>query len=75
MRATDAGGLSYGKTRAAADVNEAPTAVLLSNSSIAENSPANTVVGVLSALDPDLGDLATFTLTAPAACSRSPAEI
>ena len=65
VRATDAGGLSYDKTFtiATANVNEAPTAVLLSNSSIAENSPANTVVGVLSALDPDLGDTATFTLT------------
>jgi VCBS repeat-containing protein len=65
VRATDAGGLSYDKTFtiATTNVNEAPTAVLLSNSSIAENSPANTVVGALSAVDPDAGDSATFTLT------------
>ena len=65
VRATDAGGLTFDKTLtiATTDVNEAPTAVLLSNASIAENSPANTVVGALSAVDPDAGDTATFTLT------------
>jgi hypothetical protein len=65
VRATDSGGLTVDKsfTIATTNVNEAPTAILLSNSSIAENSPANTVVGALSALDPDAGDTATFTLT------------
>jgi len=65
VRATDAGGLTHDATFtiATTNVNEAPTAVLLSNTSIAENSPANTVVGALSAVDPDAGDTATFTLT------------
>jgi Cadherin domain/RTX calcium-binding nonapeptide repeat (4 copies) len=65
VRVTDSGGLTFDKTLtiATTNVNEAPTAVLLSNSSIAENSPANTVVGALSAVDPDAGDTATFTLT------------
>ena len=65
VRATDAGGLTFDKTLtiATTNVNEAPTAILLSNASIAENSPANTVVGALSAVDPDAGDTATFTLT------------
>ncbi|MDN5003916.1 VCBS domain-containing protein [Bradyrhizobium sp. GCM10027634] len=65
VRATDAGGLSYDKTFTIAtiNVNEAPTAVLLSNASVAENSAAGTVVGALSAVDPDAGDSATFTLT------------
>jgi VCBS repeat-containing protein len=65
VRATDAGGLSFDKTLAIAtiNVNEAPTAVLLSNSSVAENSAAGTVVGSLSAIDPDAGDTATFALT------------
>ncbi|MBR0950712.1 VCBS domain-containing protein [Bradyrhizobium canariense] len=65
VRATDGGGLTVDKifTIATANVNEAPTAVLLSNSSVAENSAANTVVGALSALDPDANDTATFTLT------------
>ncbi|TYL84331.1 VCBS domain-containing protein [Bradyrhizobium cytisi] len=65
VRATDGGGLTVDKTFtiATTNVNEAPTAVLLSNTSVAENSAADTVVGALSALDPDAGDTATFTLT------------
>ena len=65
VRATDAGGLSFDKTFtiATGNVNEAPTAVLLSNASVAENSAAGAVVGALSAIDPDAGDSATFTLT------------
>jgi VCBS repeat-containing protein len=65
VRATDSGGLTFDKTLtiATTNVNEAPTAVLLSNSSIGENSPASSVVGALSAVDPDAGDTATFTLT------------
>ncbi len=65
VRATDAAGLTVDRTFtiATTNVNEAPTAILLSNSSVAENSPANTVVGDLSVLDPDAGDTATFTLT------------
>ena len=42
--------------------NSAPTDILLSNSSVAENSAAGTVVGALSDVDPDAGDTATFTL-------------
>jgi VCBS repeat-containing protein len=65
VRATDASGLTFDKTFtiATVNVNEAPTAILLSNSSVAENSPANAVVGALSAIDPDVGDTASFTLT------------
>jgi VCBS repeat-containing protein len=65
VRATDAGGLTFDQTFtiATTDVNEAPTDVHLSNASVAENSPANTVVGTLSAIDPDAGDSATYTLT------------
>ncbi|XP_076442794.1 protocadherin-16-like [Babylonia areolata] len=35
------------------DVNEAPTAISLSKTQVAENSPAGTEVGTLSAVDPD----------------------
>jgi VCBS repeat-containing protein len=68
VRATDAGGLTVDRTFtiATTNVNEAPTAVALSNASIAENSAANTVVGALSAIDPDAGDTATFTLVSDA---------
>lgn len=43
--------------------NRAPTAVQLSPSSVAENSPAGTIVGTLSAVDPDVGDHHSFELT------------
>ena len=42
--------------------NQAPTDIALSGNTVAENSAAGTVVGALSALDPDAGDTATFTL-------------
>jgi parallel beta-helix repeat protein len=42
--------------------NRAPTDVLITNNSIPENSPNGTVVGVLSAVDPDTGNTHTFTL-------------
>jgi VCBS repeat-containing protein len=64
VRVADTGGLSHDTvlTVATANANEAPTAVVLSNATLAENSAANTVVGALSALDPDVGDTASFTL-------------
>jgi alpha-tubulin suppressor-like RCC1 family protein len=42
-----------------------PTAIMLSGTplSLLERSPTGTVVGTLSALDPDLGDFHTFNLT------------
>jgi hypothetical protein len=46
------------------DVNEAPTGVALSNRTIAENSPANSVVGQLSPIgDPDLVDRHVYQLS------------
>jgi|GEM_PF-1673884 hypothetical protein len=44
------------------DVNEAPSAVLLSTNTVLENQPAGTVVGTLSTEDPDDGDTHTYTL-------------
>src|SRR5207249_3225761 len=46
VRSTDAGGLSFEKvfTIGVTNVNEAPTAIALSNSSVAENQPSGTVV-------------------------------
>ena len=59
VRATDAGGLSADArlTITVADVNEAPTAPMLSASSVAENAPAGTLVGMLTATDPERGTL------------------
>jgi VCBS repeat-containing protein len=46
------------------DVNETPTDITLSNSSIAENAGANAVVGTLSTTDPDTNNTFTYTLVA-----------
>ncbi len=43
-------------------VNDAPTAIALSVTSIAENSAIGTVIGTLSATDADAGDTATYSL-------------
>ena len=55
VTATDTGGLSKTQifTINLADVNEAPTTVALSSSSIAENEAARSVIGLLSGADPD----------------------
>jgi hypothetical protein len=42
--------------------NNAPTGIVLSNASVAENQPAGTAVGTLSAGDPDPGDTHAFAL-------------
>jgi putative intracellular protease/amidase len=50
------------EVRARLPVNEAPTAIDLSSAAAAENMPAGTAVGQLSATDPDEGDTVTYTL-------------
>jgi parallel beta-helix repeat protein len=42
--------------------NQPPSDVILNSNSVKENSPAGTVVGTLSAADPNFGDTHTFTL-------------
>src|SRR5204863_87761 len=44
------------------DVNDAPTDLSLSNSSVAENQASGTTVGTLSDTDQDVGDTAAFSL-------------
>ncbi len=65
-RVTDAGGLTFDKqfTITITNVNETPTNINLSASTLAENAGANAVIGTLSAVDPDSGDTFTFTLPA-----------
>ena len=44
-------------------VNDAPTDINLSNSTVAENSAIGTLIGNLSTLDPDVGDIGhTYTI-------------
>ena len=65
VRVTDAGGLSYDKafTINLTDVNEAPTDVTLSASTVAEDAAADTVIGTFQGIvDPDAGDTHTFSL-------------
>ena len=64
VRVTDSAGNTFTKTLTVgvSNVNEAPTNVALSTSSVAENTANGTVVGALSSTDPDAGDSFTYTL-------------
>lgn len=66
IRVTDSGGLSYEESFAITIVdiegNRAPTDISLAGSSVLENQPSGTLVGTLSATDPDNDDTATFSL-------------
>ena len=61
---TDAGGLTDTGvlTILVTGTNDVPTAVQVSGTSVAEYAAAGTVVGALSAIDPDAGDTATYLL-------------
>ncbi|MBM4058993.1 MAG: hypothetical protein FJ275_12310, partial [Planctomycetes bacterium] len=63
VTATDAGGLSRTEafTITVTNVNEVPTDLVLSGSSVAENL-AGGVIGTLSATDPDAGDTHTWSV-------------
>nr|MDJ0945407.1 cadherin domain-containing protein [Kiloniellales bacterium] len=65
VRVTDGGGLTYTETFSitVGDVNEAPTDLALTGSSVAENSADGTPVGSVSVTDPDVGDSASYALT------------
>ncbi len=68
LRATDSGGLSVDRTQTITVVknNRPPTAPTLGHDHVDENSPVGTVVGALSATDPDPGDSLTFSLASGA---------
>jgi len=63
VRATDAGGLYLDRTITIqiADVNETPHSIAMDNAVVAENAAAGTVVGTVSAGDPD-GDALIYSL-------------
>lgn len=63
VQTVDLGGLSYEKSFVitVTDVNDAPTAVLLSNTVIDEQLPMGSLVGILSSLDEDANDSHTYT--------------
>ncbi len=64
VRVTDKGGLSdSAKIKVGIlNVNEPPV-IANSNFSIAENSPVGSVVGTLTATDPDAGDVLTYSIS------------
>ncbi len=64
LRSTDQGGAYFEEafTITVSNVNEAPIDIALSARTIAENRPANTVVGTLSTTDPDAGNTFTYRL-------------
>ena len=66
VQTTDGSGASYQEqlTMNVNNINEAPTALNLSNTAINENEPANSVVGTFSTNDPDNGDTFTYELVA-----------
>ncbi len=68
VRSTDQGGLTTEKvfTVSVADVNEAPTDIALSASSIAENQASGTTVGAFSTTDVDAANTFTYALVAGA---------
>ncbi|TRT56563.1 MAG: hypothetical protein EWV85_08025 [Microcystis aeruginosa Ma_QC_C_20070703_M131] len=64
VKTTDQGGLSYEKQLnvSVSDVNENPTNLNLSNNTVAENSPLNTLIGNFNTTDPDTGNTFSYSL-------------
>ena len=64
IRSTDAGGLFTESVFVitVTNVNEVPTNVALSNSTVSEVAPIGTTVGLLSTTDPDAGDTHSYSL-------------
>ncbi|NMC54189.1 MAG: peptidoglycan DD-metalloendopeptidase family protein [Chloroflexi bacterium] len=64
LRVTDSGGLTFEKafTITIQNRNDQPTVLILSGSTITENQPAGTQIGVFSAVDEDAGETFTYTL-------------
>ncbi|WP_353847928.1 S8 family serine peptidase, partial [Microcystis sp. M63BS1] len=66
VKTTDQGGLSFEKTLTIVvnNVNETPTDLALSATTVNENVPPNTVIGTFSSTDPDTGNTFTYSLIA-----------
>ncbi len=66
IRSTDRGGLSAEASYVISinDINELPTNMRLSSNSLSENLPIGTLIGLLTATDPDVGDSLAFRFVA-----------
>ncbi|MBW4690325.1 MAG: DUF4347 domain-containing protein [Lyngbya sp. HA4199-MV5] len=66
IKATDRAGLStatgFNLTVNGSNSNQAPTSLSLSNATIAENLPANAIIGSFTTTDPNVGDTFTYSL-------------
>ena len=64
IRVTDSDGETYDETMTInlTDVNETPTDLAISASTVAENAANGTTVGTVSATDPDAGETFTYSL-------------
>lgn len=64
IRSTDGGGLSFDKsfTLSITDVNEPPTAMTLSTSTVPENTGTGTTIATLSVTNPETSQTITYTL-------------
>jgi murein DD-endopeptidase MepM/ murein hydrolase activator NlpD len=64
VRVTDSGGLWFEQTFniKIIDINEAPSNILLSKARVSEKLPTGSLVGLLTAVDQDAGDLHSFSL-------------
>jgi hypothetical protein len=73
VRSTDQGGLYYEKqfTINVNNVNESPTDISLTNSSVNENSSSTTFVGTFSTSDPDVGNTFTYSFASGGADNGS----
>jgi hypothetical protein len=56
------GGVEQSFVVALEDVNEAPSAIVMSSQSVADNAAAGTVVGVASTVDPDAAETFAYSL-------------
>jgi len=68
INVTDKGGFTFEKvfTILITNVNESPTDIILSSNEVSENQPPGTLVGTLSAIDPDAGSTFTYSLVSGA---------
>ncbi len=66
VKTTDQGGLSFEQvlTITVNNVNESPTDLAISATTVNENVPANSVIGTLTTTDPDAGNTFTYRLVA-----------
>jgi hypothetical protein len=64
VKTTDQDGLTFEKelTIGVTDINETPTNLNLSNSTIAENQAIGTAIGTFTSTDPDTGNTFTYSL-------------